>query len=107
MPRLEKDFIERQSVFTRTTCEADQLSELGKTTLGIYRMWQAGDDLVSKFSKPTFYRHRAALLPFGIDIAVKSNVTTFVPRVRVIQLMPAVMPSFYELPQPHYLRLAA
>ena len=107
MPRLEKDFIERQSVFTRTTCEADQLSQLDKHTLGCYRMWQAGDDLTTKFKKSQFYKHRATLLPFGVDIAVKSNVASFVPRVRVIQLTPAVMPSFYELPQPHYLRLAA
>jgi len=107
MPRLEKDFIERQSVFTRTTCEADQLSQLDKNTLSCYRMWQAGDDLTTKYKKSQFCKLRAALLPYGVDIAVKSNVTAFVPRVRVIQLTPAAMPSFYELPQPHYLRLAA
>lgn len=107
MRHLEKDFIKRQEVFTRANCEVDQLTELGKTTLGVYRMWQAGDDLTSKFSKPTFYRHRAALLPFGVDIAIKNNVSSFVPRVRVIQLAPATMPLFYELPQPHMLRLAA
>jgi II/X family phage/plasmid replication protein len=107
MGRLEQDFIERQSVFTRTTCEADQLSELTKNTLSVYRMWQAGDDLVSKYSKAQFYRHRSALLPFGVDIAIKSNVLNFTPRVKVIQLGPCAVPSFYELPSPSYLRLAA
>lgn len=107
MRHLEKDFIQRQEVFTRANCEADQLSTLDKTTLGVYRMWQAGDDLTSKFSRSAFYRYRSALLPFGIDIAVKSNVINFQPRVKVIQLSPAPMPSFYQLPQPQHLRLAA
>lgn len=107
MPRLEHDFLQRQSVFTRTTCEADQLSELPKNILGTYRMWQAGDDLTTKLKRSQFYVHRTALLPFGIDIAIKSNVINFQPRVKIIQLSPAPMPSFYELPQPSYFRLAA
>lgn len=104
---LEKDFIERQSVFTRANCEVDQITDLDKNTLACYRMWQAGDDLTTKFKKSQFYKHRSTLLPFGVDIAIKSNVSTFAPRIRVIQLAPATIPSFYELPQPSYLRLAA
>lgn len=104
---LEKDFLERQIVFTRTTCEVDQLTELPKSVLAVYRMWQAGDDIVTKFSRAQFYKHRSKLLPFGVDIAIKSNVINFTPRVRVIQLAPATMPAFYELPQPSHLRLAA
>ena len=107
MRRLEKDFIERQAVFTRTTCEADQLSELPKSDLACYRMWQAGDDLTTKFKKSQFYKHRLALLPFGIDIAIKSNVINFTPRVKVIQLSPCPVPDFYQLPQPSFIRLAA
>lgn len=107
MRHLEHDFIQRQEVFTRANCEADQLSTLDKTTLGVYRMWQAGDDLTAKLKRTQFYKHRATLLPFGIDIAVKSNVINFQPRVKVIQLSPAPMPSFYQLPQPSNLRLAA
>lgn len=107
MRRLEKDFIERQSVFTRTTCEADQLSELPKASLAVYRMWQAGDDLITKFKKSQFYKHRSALLPFGVDIAIKSNVINFVPRVKVIQLSPCPVPDFYQLPQSSLIRLAA
>lgn len=107
MRHLEKDFIQRQEVFTRANCEVDELSSLGKTTLGVYRMWQAGDDLTAKLKRSQFYMHRAALLPFGVDIAVKSNVISFQPRVRVIKLAPASMPSFYQLPSTTNLRLAA
>lgn len=107
MRHLEKDFIQRQEVFTRASCEADQLSTLNKESLGVYRMWQAGDDLTAKYKKSQFYKHRSTLLPFGIDIAVKSNVLNFQPRVRVIQLSPCTVPAFYQLPQSTNLRLAA
>lgn len=107
MRHLEKDFIQRQEVFTRANCEIDELTSLDKKTLGAYRMWQAGDDMTSKFSRSAFYRFRSALLPYGVDIAVKSNVISFQPRVRVIKLAPASMPSFYQLPSTSNLRLAA
>lgn len=107
MPSLEQDFLKRQEVFTRANVDVDELSSLDKTTLGVYRMWQAGDDITTKLKKSQFYKHRSALLPFGVDIAIKSNVINFQPRVRVIKLSPAPMPVFYQLPQPSFIRLAA
>lgn len=104
---LEHDFIQRQEVFTRANCEVDQLAELDKSTLACYRMWQAGDDLTTKYKKAMFYRHRSRLLPHGVDIAIKSNVLNFQPRVKVIQLSPCPVPDFYQLPQPSMIRLAA
>lgn len=107
MRHLEQDFIQRQEVFTRAKCGADELANLDKTSLGVYRMWQAGDDLTAKLKRTQFYKHRATLLPFGIDIAIKSNVLNFQPRIRVIQLSPCTVPDFYQLPKPSNLRLAA
>ena len=107
MSILEIDFQKRQEVFTRASCELDDLSSLDKASLSIYRMWQAGDDLPSMLSKTRFYVHRAKLLPYGIDIAIKSNVINFQPKTRVIKLAPATMPTFYELPKPTLIRLAA
>lgn len=106
---LELDFIQRQEVFTRSNCEADELSSLDKNTLACYRMWQAGDDITAKFKKTQFYKHRAALLPHGVDIAIKSNVVGFQPRVKVIQLSQCPAPDFYQLPQSStsFIRLAA
>lgn len=107
MPTLLKDFETRKEVFTRATCEQDQLTDLDLKTLAVYRMWQAGDDLTTKVSRATFYRHRRSLLSHGIDIAIKSNVIKFEPRTRVITLAPVPVPAFYERPNPTYLRLAA
>lgn len=104
---LEQDFIKRQEVFTRANCEADELSSLDKNTLACYRMWQAGDDITAKFKKSQFYKYRSALLPYGVDIAIKSNVINFQPRVKVIQLSQCPVPDFYQLPQPSFIRLAA
>lgn len=107
MRHLEKDFLSRQEVFTRANCEIEDLSSLSKTTLSVLRMWQAGDDLTSKVKRSQFFVHRRNLLPFGVDISIKSNVLNFQPRVRVIKLSPCVVPDFYQLPQPQNLRLAA
>ena len=107
MTRLISDFAERKAVFTRAQYDVEDLSSLKPKLLAVYRMWQAGDDLTSTFSKPTFYRHRAALLPFGVDIAIKSNVLKFQPRIRLITLGLASPPDFYERPSPSFLALAA
>lgn len=107
MPTLLKDFENRKSVFTRANCDVDELTDLDAKTLAVYRMWQAGDDLTSKFKKTAFYKHRSRLLPYGVDIARKSNVVAFQPRTRVITLGPVSPPSFYERPLPSFIRLAA
>lgn len=107
MNQLELDFAERKSVFTRADCDVDQLTDLEPKTLAMYRMWQAGDDITSKCSRATFYRLRARLLPYGVDIAIKSNVLKFQPKTRVITLGPVAPPDFYERPHPSLIRLAA
>lgn len=107
MQKLEIDFKERQSVFTRANCDIEEISSLEPKTLAIYRMWEAGDDVTSKCSRATFYRHRAKLLPYGVDIAIKSSVIKFQPKTRVIKLEPVKMPHFYQLPAPSFIRLAA
>jgi len=98
MKRLELDFRERKEVLSRGSVEREDLSDLPKHILGTYRMWAAGDDIASKLPRRTFYRHRRALLPYGVDIAVKSNVKVFQPKTRVIKLGPVSAPDWYELP---------
>ena len=95
MSALVSDFEQRSEVLSRCSCANDDFSHLSKTVLGTFRMWQMGDDL-SGLSRWTFRRHRKALLPFGVDIAVKSNVRPFTPRTRVIRLCPVEVPSWYE-----------
>lgn len=100
MKQIENEFESRSEILTRSSADVDELTDLPKPLLSTYRMWQAGDDVTSKMSRATFFRHRRELLPFGVDIAVKSNVVPFRPPTRVIKLGPVSMPDFYELPSP-------
>lgn len=100
MKQIEMEFEQRCEVLTRACADVDELSELPKALLSTYRMWQAGDDLTTKLSRATFYRHRRELLPYGVDIAIKSNVVPLKTRTRVIKLGPVSMPDWYELPPP-------
>jgi II/X family phage/plasmid replication protein len=99
MKQLEIEFEQRSEVLTRGSAEVEDLASLPKALLSTYRMWQAGDDLTSKLSRATFYRHRRQLLPYGVDIAIKSNVIPLKTRTRVIKLGPVSMPDWYELPK--------
>lgn len=98
MKQLELDFEQRKEVLTRQSVDIEELTDLPKAILSTYRMWQAGDDIASKLSRATFFRHRKALLPYGCDLSIKSNVTQLKPRTRVIMLGPVTPPDFYELP---------
>lgn len=103
---IEVEFKKHAIVFERATAEIDSLVELDAKTLAVYRMWQAGDDLKTKFKKTALYKHRAALLPHGIDIFIPSNVVRFEPKTRVIALTAAIPPDWYQLPQVGQVRAA-
>lgn len=105
--RLMNDFEQRQETFKRATISQDELTSLDKNTLAVYRMWSAGDNIKEKYKKVQFYKYRKALLPFGIDIAVRSNVVQFQPRLKIINIQPVSPPDFYQLPPPHLFKLAA
>jgi II/X family phage/plasmid replication protein len=47
----------------------DAVDALPPKLVPIYDAWKAGRDIQKLYSRRTFYRYRAALLPFGIDIA--------------------------------------
>lgn len=98
MKQLEIEFEKACEVFTRASAEVEEITELPKHLLSTYRMWQAGDALPEKLSRATFFRHRKELLPYGCDIAIKSNVVPLKMKTRVIRLGPASQPEWYELP---------
>lgn len=96
MSLLQTAFDERRSVMTRAEHTHDDLAELPNHFRRTARDYLAGDNVAGNLSLATFKRHRKALLPFGIDIAVKRNVIEFKPRVRVIEVRPAAIPSWYD-----------
>lgn len=46
------------------------ISQLPGKLVAVYSAWRAGHDVRSLYSRPTFYRYRSQLLPFGVDIAL-------------------------------------
>jgi II/X family phage/plasmid replication protein len=53
-----------------TVMLADDLVEgLPGKLVAVYEAWKAGRDIQKLYSRRTFYRYRAALLPYGIDIS--------------------------------------
>ena len=103
MKQLEILFNERAALLTRAEHSTDDLEELPNAFRRTARDYLAGDDLARRLSVSTYRRHRMALLPYGLDISVRRNVIDFKPRVRVIELKPASVPSWYQLDE----RLAA
>jgi len=95
MGELVRLFEEKREIFTRAERCTDDLDELPRCLRGTARDYLAGADCVRLLSRPTFYRHRAALLPYGIDIS-KRNLSAFAPRIRVIECRPAVVPDWYS-----------
>jgi hypothetical protein len=96
MGQLVELFRDRAAVLMPAQHTVDDLDQLPRHFRGTARDYLAGDDVRATMSLATFKRHRAALIPFGIDIAVKRKVIDFKPRVRVIGLSPARVPVFYE-----------
>lgn len=105
MAVIFKDFEKRKEVFTRSNIDFDDMTVLPAKLLSVYRMWAAGDDITSKYSRSQFYKHRKALLGYGVDIAIRGKVTAFPIRTRVLTLSHAVPPAFYE--RHNHLALAA
>lgn len=96
MAQLEMLFEDRKKVLTRAEHTHDELETLPRPIRCTARDYLAGDDITRNNSERTLRRHRAALLPYGIDIAVKRNVINFKPRIRVIEVRPASVPSWYD-----------
>lgn len=59
--------------------------------------WISGVDVRSQTpSKATFYRYRDLLLPLGLDIKLKFDVTRMNTKIRTIELRPLAVPDFYR-----------
>ena len=97
MGTLYQLFAEKSSVLSRAECAGDPFAKLPRAIRATARDWAAGDDVAGTMSKTTFYRHRAALLPYGIDIAGRSSVIPLVQPVRVITLQPLRVPDWYSI----------
>lgn len=73
------------------------LNDLPRYLQGTYVLWQTGQNPRELLSKPTFYKHRKALLEHGIniDLAVESvDRSNVVPLIRVLEAVPVGIPGW-------------
>lgn len=93
---LLEEQLARVNISDATMRDAKALEGLPPRLQAAYQLWLDGHDLRRTYPRRTFYRHRAALLAFDVDIAVKrpreeSNV---IPLRIVLQGKPAVVPDW-------------
>jgi II/X family phage/plasmid replication protein len=81
---------------TTSSLNTEVLKSLRPALRIAYQSWEAGNDLRQTLSRPTFYRYRKALLPYGVDIAtiLPKEVSNVVPLYRVLEAKPAPIPDW-------------
>jgi len=91
---------------------SETLMTMDRFLQSTYLLWKSGHDLRSRLTKPTFYRHRKALLAYNIDINLacdKSEHASNVIRLkRVLEAKPCSTPDiFFDLGFIHHSALRA
>lgn len=87
-------FLERTQFRRLEQVKYETFDDLPRYLLPTYVAWKEG--MPRKVSRPTFYRHRAELLKYGIDISVPNNVATLPLRVRVVDVAALEAPEWYR-----------
>jgi len=93
------DYFGRIDMAAQADIPSEEILALSRSLRSSYLLWKEGINLRSMMSETTFYRHRAGLLPSGVDIALpceKSDVNV-VRMVRTITGVPVGTPDWaYE-----------
>lgn len=85
---------------TQTTLLDEQLMKMPNALRGTYVLWRQGADLRQLLAQNTFYRHRRALLEYGIELnanCLAPEHNNVVPMMRIIEAVPVAIPDWaYE-----------
>lgn len=103
---LYRQYIGRIEMSEQIALSSEQQMELPTKYQSSYLLWNQGFDLRSVLPKTTYYRHRRALLEYGIDIALRKETkdrSNVVPLIRVLEAQPAQIPDWaYEMNLIHH-----
>ena len=72
---LWQEYHGRMELSAQAKVTSDELLDLPRSTYHVYIMWTQGVDIRNAYSKSTFYRHRKALLPLGVDVSMPYQAT--------------------------------
>jgi len=96
---LYQEYWERIEMSAQAAIASHELESLMPHIRSTYLMWKEGLQVRGHMSKPTFYRHRCELLPFGIDIAIPNDhqSSNVIPLIQIIEAKPVSTPQWaYE-----------
>jgi II/X family phage/plasmid replication protein len=84
---LHAHFLGSIDMSDQFTLPPETVRDLKPRLVGIYRLWENGEDLRAMYPKNSFYRYRRELLAHGIDIAIVQPKRTdnVVPLVRALR----------------------
>jgi II/X family phage/plasmid replication protein len=93
------DYVERIQMASQTKIENLSSKIELASVRSTYIHWLNGEDPRLLLSRPTFYRHRKALLEHDVDISILNTKTTeetakIVPLCKVLELKPAEFPHW-------------
>lgn len=94
---LYRQYIGRIQMSEQIELSTEMQLNLPRKDQSTYVHWQNGVDLRSMLPKATYYRHRRALLEYGIDIALRKEVkprSNVVPLIRILEAQPAPIPQW-------------
>lgn len=66
---VHTELMKQLTISEASMIDATALDELPPRLQAVYQLWKDGHDVRTIYPRNTFYRHRTALLAFGIDIA--------------------------------------
>jgi II/X family phage/plasmid replication protein len=103
---LYNDYLGRIDMTDQLPLSSERLLDLPSNLKATYALWNNAEDLRSLLPRSTYYKHRKALLSFGVDIAIRkecNDVSNVVPLIRILEAEPASIPDFgYQLNLVHH-----
>lgn len=94
---LYSQYIGRIEMSEQIALSSEDQLKLPTKFQSTYLHWNNGMDLRAILPKATYYRHRKALLEYGIDIALrkeKADRSNVIPLIRVLEARPADVPEW-------------
>lgn len=95
--QLYGEYMGRLDMKEQIALSTEEQLKLPQRYRGTYALWRSGEDLRSTLPKTTYFRHRKALLEYGIDIALRQESldrSNVVPLIRILRAEPASIPDW-------------
>ena len=96
---LFTEYFGRIEMAAQADIASEEIMSMSRAIRSTYLLWKEGVQVDNMFSRATFYRHRHALLAYGVDIALPSESSdcTIIPLFQTVTGEPVDVPGWaYE-----------